>query len=81
MKLSLKYNRKKILHIINGEFYSGAERVQDLIASRLPHLGYDILLACIKPGLFKEHCRCDINQVYEFPMRSKFDLYHGYKIS
>ena len=28
----------KVLHLINGEFYAGAERVQDLLALRLPAL-------------------------------------------
>ena len=32
----------KILHIINGEFFSGAERVQDVLALSLPDYGYEV---------------------------------------
>ena len=32
-----------VLHIINGEHYSGAERVQDLLALRLPEFGYQVV--------------------------------------
>ncbi len=29
-----------VIHVINGEHYSGAERVQDLLAQRLPEFGF-----------------------------------------
>ena len=29
-----------VLHVINGEHYAGAERVQDLLAKRLPEFGF-----------------------------------------
>ena len=40
-----------MLHIINGEDYAGAERVQDTLALRLPDYGYEVGFACLKPGL------------------------------
>ena len=46
--------RFRVLHLINGEHYSGAERVQDLLARRLPELGFDVGLACLKPEKFPE---------------------------
>lgn len=65
---------KKVLHLINGEFYSGAERVQDLLALRLPESGFDIGFACLKPGQFLE-CRQSQNvPLYAVPMKSRFDL-------
>ena len=42
----------RVLHLINGEHYSGAERVQDLLALRLPEFGYEVEWACVKPDLF-----------------------------
>lgn len=63
-----------ILHIINGEFYAGAERVQDLLALRLPEFGYTAHLACLKPGVFKKNCACAAELVLDFPMRSRADL-------
>ena len=41
-----------ILHLINGEHFSGAERVQDLLAMALPECGYDIGFVCLKPDKF-----------------------------
>ena len=71
----------RVLHIINGEFYSGAERVQDLLALRLQEYGYDVCLACIKPFLFPSKCLCRPEQVCRFPMRSKIDLTQALKIA
>ena len=44
----------KALHIINGDYYAGAERVQDLLALNLPNMGYEIGFVCLKKGLFPE---------------------------
>jgi glycosyltransferase involved in cell wall biosynthesis len=64
----------RVLHIINGEFYSGAERVQDILVQLLPEFGFEAHLACIKPGLFPKNCRCGKELLHEFPMQSKFDI-------
>jgi len=37
------------LHLVNGEHYSGAERVQDLLARQLPRFGCEVGFACVKP--------------------------------
>ena len=42
----------KVLHIINGEFFSGAERVQDLLALCLPDYGCEVSFVCLKPDKF-----------------------------
>ena len=44
----------RVLHVINGEHYSGAERVQDLLAAYLPAEGYGVGFACLKSGQFAE---------------------------
>ena len=42
----------RVLHVINGEHYAGAERVQDLLAAGLGPLGFDVAQVCVKPGSF-----------------------------
>lgn len=64
----------KILHLINGEYYAGAERVQDLLALNLPAHGYEVSFACLKPVLFPEARVCKDAPLFSLPMRSAFDL-------
>ena len=66
--------KARVLHFINGEHYSGAERVQDLLAMRLPESGYQVGLACVKPKLFPKMYQAADARLYEVPMRSRFDL-------
>mgnify|MGYP002623311828 CR=1 FL=1 len=63
----------RVLHVINGEYFSGAERVQDLLAQRLPECGYEVGFACLKPGLFVEK-RTSRTPLYAMPMNGRFDL-------
>lgn len=64
----------KVLHIINGEHYAGAERVQDLLAQNLPNHGYSIDFAGLKPDKFPGLRRCQDTPFYKVPMRSRIDL-------
>lgn len=66
--------RTKVLHLINGEFFAGAERVQDLLALRLPEFGYDCGFVCLKPGAFEVNRRSGAVPLHTLPMRSKFDV-------
>ncbi len=66
--------KTNILHIINGEFYSGAERVQDLLVQQLPRFGYRPFVACLKPDRFRAFCECPRSIVFDFPMASRIDL-------
>ncbi|HEX4000246.1 MAG TPA: glycosyltransferase [Pirellulales bacterium] len=66
--------RVRVLHLINGEHYAGAERVQDLLALRLPEFGVDPELACLKPGRFPILRRSQFTPLHEMPMRGRFDL-------
>jgi glycosyltransferase involved in cell wall biosynthesis len=63
-----------ILHVINGEHYAGAERVQHLLSQRLPDFGYDVAFGCVKPGLFSQRHRDDGVRLYDVPMRSRLDV-------
>ncbi len=44
----------RVLHLINGEHYSGAERVQDQLALNLGRYGYAVGFGCLKPGRFDQ---------------------------
>lgn len=63
-----------VLHVINGEHYSGAERVQDLLACRLPEFGYRVDFASLKQGLFAENRRCQDSSIHPISMRGKWDV-------
>ena len=66
--------RTSVLHLINGEHYSGAERVQDLLALRLAEQGYDVGFACLRPDRFAALREARQAVVFDVPMRSRFDL-------
>ncbi len=70
-----------VLHVINGEHYAGAERVQDLLALRLPALGFEVSFACVKPGRFGDARQSRHSPLYSVPMRSRLDLRAGWKIA
>ncbi|MBL8892667.1 MAG: glycosyltransferase family 4 protein [Planctomycetaceae bacterium] len=63
----------KCLHLINGEHYSGAERVQDLLAISLPKFGYEVEFASLKLGKFSANRRSSV-PLHEFPMRGRVDF-------
>jgi glycosyltransferase involved in cell wall biosynthesis len=64
----------RVLHLINGEHYAGAERVQDLLAQRLPEFGFCAGFACVKLGAFDAMRESRDSPLYDVPMWTKFDL-------
>lgn len=64
----------RVLHLINGEFYAGAERVQDLLALRLGNHGYDVQFACLKQGLFDAKRQAREAPLRTVQMRSRTDF-------
>lgn len=62
-----------ILHVINGEHFSGAERVQDLLAMALPGFGYEADFACLKGDEFPR-VRKSESRLFELDMRSRLDF-------
>ncbi len=64
----------RVLHVINGEDYSGAERVQDQLALSLGTWGYQVGFACLVPGQFAAVRQSQQAPLYETPMHSRFDL-------
>ncbi|MEZ6116145.1 MAG: glycosyltransferase [Pirellulaceae bacterium] len=65
---------RKVLHLINGEHYSGAERVQDLLAACLPEFGYQVGFGCLKLGSFGKMRKFQSAPLYDASMRSRTDL-------
>jgi glycosyltransferase involved in cell wall biosynthesis len=64
----------QVLHLVNGEHYSGAERVQDLLARRLPGFGCEVGFACVKPRRFPAARESKHAPLVEMPMRGRLDL-------
>lgn len=64
----------RVLHVINGEHYSGAERVQDLLAAHLPQFGFEVAFACVKPDRFPEARQSQDAVLHRTPMRRRFDF-------
>jgi glycosyltransferase involved in cell wall biosynthesis len=67
-------HRASILHVINGEHYSGAERVQDLLAACLPDLGYNVGFACVKPKHFPDKRQTKSAPIFSLDARAKADF-------
>jgi glycosyltransferase involved in cell wall biosynthesis len=71
----------RVLHLINGEHYSGAERVQDLLALRLPEFGFAADFACLKLNRFGACRQAQSAELFDLPMRSRIDLGPAYKVA
>src|SRR5690242_5996216 len=73
--------RLRVLHVINREHYAGAERVQDLLAERLPEMGVDVAFACVKPNRFPKLRHSRNTRLAKLPMRARFDLRPVWKLA
>ncbi len=71
---NLPHDQQHVIHVINGEHYSGAERVQDLLAQRLPEFGFAVSFACVKPGQFATLRQDRTAPIYDLPMRLRVDM-------
>ncbi|MCC9655759.1 glycosyltransferase family 4 protein [Rhodopirellula halodulae] len=71
----------RVLHLVNGEHFSGAERVQSHLGRCLPELNVTADFACVKPGRFAdmlEERQSGIpgetwGQCHRVPMRNRLD--------
>ena len=71
----------KVLHVVNGEHYSGAERVQDLLAARMSDEGFDVGFACLRPDRFPQERQAKHAPLFEMSMGSKFDLSSAWRLA
>jgi glycosyltransferase involved in cell wall biosynthesis len=62
------------LHVINGEHYAGAERVQDLLAGGLPKFGFEVGFACVKLDRFAQLRHAKDVPLFDTRMQNKLDL-------
>lgn len=79
--VELRTDTVRVLHLINGEHYSGAERVQDLLAMRLPDTGYEVGFVCVRPGRFDTQRQAQDAPLACYPMRNKLDLRPAWRIA
>ena len=73
-RLSRRRRIHKVLHVINGEVYGGAERALDHLAEHLGRFGFEAAFACIKPDLFPKVRHARQTTLHEVPMRHRADL-------
>lgn len=73
--------RLRVMHVINGEHYSGAERVQDLLALRSGEFGVDVEFACVKGDKFPSMRRSRETPLHSLRMSHKFDLRAVHELS
>ncbi len=71
----------RVMHLVNGEHYAGAERVQDLLALRLPEYGVEPAIACLKPDRFPAARSSQATPLYQLPMRGRFDFRPAWKLA
>jgi glycosyltransferase involved in cell wall biosynthesis len=67
----------RVLHLVNGEHFAGAERVQSHLGRCLPALGIRADFACLKPGRFADAVDAangEWGTAYRFPMKNRFDV-------
>lgn len=74
----------RVLHLVNGEHFSGAERVQSHLGRCLPSYGVQADFACVKPGRFatmlEEHSGAWGN-CYRTRMLGRFDIRAAWRIA
>lgn len=64
----------RVLHVVNGQHYAGAARVQDLLALTLPEFGYEVSFACLLPEKFPQERQSQASPLYELPMKHRLDF-------
>ncbi len=64
----------RVLHLINGEHYAGAERVQDLLAQCLPQYGFEVGIRMRKTKAIRRTPPIESTPLYKLPMRNRLDL-------
>lgn len=72
---------RRVLHLINGEHYAGAEKVQDLLGLRLGDCGFSVTFACLKPDQFPVMRQSQDASLITAPMRSRFDLRPAFQLA
>ncbi len=72
---------RRVLHVINGEHYAGAEKVQDLLGLGLGACGFEVAFACLKPENFPVMRQSQEATLLEATMRSRLDLRPAFQLA
>lgn len=66
----------RVLHVVNGEHFSGAERVQSHLGRCLPNFGVHADFASVKPGRFAERLESEPSwgRSHRIAMSGRFDI-------
>jgi glycosyltransferase involved in cell wall biosynthesis len=67
----------RVLHLVNGQHFAGAERVQSHLGRCLPSYGVQADFACLKPGRFADavdEANGAWGTAFRYPMSNRFDL-------
>ncbi|QEF99575.1 D-inositol 3-phosphate glycosyltransferase [Stieleria maiorica] len=73
----------RVLHVVNGEHFAGAERVQSHLGRCLPRYSVQADFACVKPGLFAKTLADHGGAwggCYRTEMKNRFDVRAAWKI-
>lgn len=71
----------RVLHVINGEHYAGAERVQDLLAIASARYGVEADFACVKPQRFPNMRAAKAAACYEIAMHARVDVLPAFQLA
>ncbi|MEM6472828.1 MAG: glycosyltransferase family 4 protein [Planctomycetota bacterium] len=80
---SIETSTLRVLHVVNGESFAGAERVQSHLGRCLPSMQVDADFVCVKPGKFAERLASEAGQwgkCFQAKMLSRFDLRASWSI-
>lgn len=64
----------RVLHVVNGEHFAGAERVQQHLGRLLPLEGVSPTFLCCKSGEFPSRSQLPAELIETAPMRHRFDF-------
>ncbi|QDT09589.1 glycosyltransferase [Planctomycetes bacterium K23_9] len=58
----------RVLQVVNGQYYAGAGRVQDLLAMHLPEFNCESDFVCVKPDVFPAKRQSQRSKLHEIPL-------------
>ncbi|QDP01983.1 hypothetical protein [Thalassotalea sp. PS06] len=71
---------RKVVHIVNGDFYGGAEKVQELLSLELTNYDYLLKFITLKNGHFMKNFKGDKDNIVPFGLKGLFDFKNLIKI-
>lgn len=75
MSLEKPVNQTTVLHLINGEYHAGAERIQELFLRKQDLKRYHVLCISLLEGNFVHYLRSMCLPIETLPMKHKLDIW------